>query len=54
MTVVQEGAFPGNSIRFAYLEAAAGGRTHLELFQISDGMRRFFDSLMTGTSGGGQ
>jgi hypothetical protein len=45
MTAVQTGDMAGGSIRFAYLDGAAHGVPYVELAQLDDGMRAFYDDI---------
>jgi hypothetical protein len=45
MAAVQTGDMAGGSIRFAYLDGAAHGVPYVELAQLDDGMRSFYEQI---------
>ncbi|WP_232679300.1 VOC family protein [Nocardioides sp. R-C-SC26] len=46
--VVQSGSMADGGIRFAYLDVSAAGASYVELAQVDDGMRAFFDAIRQG------
>ena len=43
--VVQRGDMAGGSIRFAYLDGSAHGVPYVEIAQLDDGMRAFYEAI---------